>query len=127
MWLNYSIYNFLACRSCYACMRDVACGYCYVDKVDYVLNGSCLPADYDNPWRSVAGRCNTTLLPGRLTWGYDFCPSPYSWMPMVGLVLYLIFFAPGVCTVIKYHLYLVNKSWQISMNFGIRLNLNMPA
>ncbi|XP_064606088.1 proton myo-inositol cotransporter-like [Liolophura sinensis] len=83
-------------RSCYACMRDVTCGYCYVDKFDYVLNGSCLPADYDDPWRSVAGRCNATRLPGRLTWGYDFCPSPYSWMPMVGLVLYLIFFAPGM-------------------------------
>lgn len=28
-------------------------------------------------------------------WAYSFCPTPYSWTALVGLVLYLVFFAPG--------------------------------
>lgn len=28
-------------------------------------------------------------------WAYSFCPTPYSWTALLGLVLYLIFFAPG--------------------------------
>ncbi|KAL5015124.1 hypothetical protein ScPMuIL_009394 [Solemya velum] len=82
--------------SCNDCMQDLYCGYCYLDLITGVHNSSCLPADYDNPWQSTIGRCNSTSLPGELTWAYDYCPTQYSWMPMVGLVLYLIFFAPGM-------------------------------
>ncbi|GFS05990.1 proton myo-inositol cotransporter [Elysia marginata] len=82
-------------RTCNACRQDLECGYCYVDMPEYVINSSCLPTTYDNPWTSTMGRCNSSSLPGQLTWAYDYCPTPYSWMPMVGLVLYLISFAPG--------------------------------
>jgi hypothetical protein len=34
-------------------------------------------------------------LPGAITWAYEYCPTAYAWMAMVGLVLYLVFFAPG--------------------------------
>ncbi|CAI9722228.1 proton myo-inositol cotransporter-like [Octopus vulgaris] len=83
-------------KNCNQCMRDLYCGYCYMDTFRGSVNSSCLPADYDNPWLSTKGRCNSTYLPGKLTWAYDYCPTPYAWMPMVGLVLYLVFFAPGM-------------------------------
>jgi len=82
-------------RSCNSCVKDLHCGYCYVNSPTMALNGSCLPADYDKPVMSLAGRCNSTHLPGQLTWAYDFCPTTYAWMPLVGLILYLICFAPG--------------------------------
>lgn len=83
------------CRSCNDCRQDLECGFCYVDLGDAVINSSCLPTIYDNPWASTVGRCNGSTLQNGLTWAYDYCPTPYFWMPMVGLVLYLVFFAPG--------------------------------
>ncbi|CAG2218864.1 ITR [Mytilus edulis] len=83
-------------KTCNDCMQDLFCGYCYQDVRHAALNSSCLPTTYDNPWVSTGGRCNTTDLKGDLTWAYDFCPTDFSWMPMLGLVLYLIFFAPGM-------------------------------
>ncbi|BFZ08921.1 hypothetical protein BsWGS_11960 [Bradybaena similaris] len=83
-------------RTCNECRMDLDCGYCYVDLPMVVTNSSCLPTDYDNPWMSTVGRCNSSTLPPTVTWAYDYCPTPYSWMPMVGLVLYLISFAPGM-------------------------------
>ncbi|KAH8871773.1 Proton myo-inositol cotransporter [Schistosoma japonicum] len=29
-------------------------------------------------------------------WAYDHCPSPYGWMTLIGLILYLASFAPGM-------------------------------
>lgn len=29
-------------------------------------------------------------------WAYNFCPSSWSWLVLLGLVLYLAFFAPGM-------------------------------
>ena len=84
-------------RTCNDCRQDLDCGYCYIDLNDAVANATCLPTTYDNPWTATIGRCNSSELPGQLTWAYDYCPTPYSWMPMVGLVLYLVFFAPGTC------------------------------
>ncbi|XP_076106594.1 proton myo-inositol cotransporter-like [Mytilus galloprovincialis] len=83
-------------KTCNDCMQDLFCGYCYQDVRHAAVNSSCLPTTYDNPWVSTGGRCNTTVLKGDLTWAYDFCPTDFSWMPMLGLVLYLIFFAPGM-------------------------------
>jgi len=77
-------------------MVDILCGYCFVDGGGSgVTNSSCLAVSLDNPWMSKMGPCNSQKLPGKLTWAYDYCPSPYSWMPMVGLILYLVTFAPG--------------------------------
>ncbi|XP_069100999.1 proton myo-inositol cotransporter-like [Argopecten irradians] len=82
--------------TCNQCMRALECGYCYLDNVRGPTNSSCLPTDYEDPWQATMGRCNSTSLSGNLTWAYDYCPTDYSWMPMAGLVLYLIFFAPGM-------------------------------
>lgn len=82
-------------RSCYDCMTDLDCGYCYIDGASEPRNSSCLQSDYDYSVKATVGRCNSTHLAGSLTWAYDFCPTPYAWMPMVGLVMYVVFFAPG--------------------------------
>lgn len=29
-------------------------------------------------------------------WAYNYCPTPYSWTVLLGLILYLAFFAPGL-------------------------------
>lgn len=74
------------------------CGYCYVDlDSEGVANGSCLPTSPDNWLQSTAGRCQNYSISKRddLVWAYDFCPTRYYWLPMVGLISYLIFFAPG--------------------------------
>ncbi|WAR27027.1 MYCT-like protein [Mya arenaria] len=83
--------------TCNDCMMDLSCGYCFVDNEGTeISNSSCLPTGTDNPWVSGIGQCNQQTLPGKLTWAYDYCPSPFSWMPMVGLVLYLVTFAPAI-------------------------------
>ena len=28
-------------------------------------------------------------------WAYNYCPTPNSWLVLLGLILYLAFFAPG--------------------------------
>ncbi|KAL3172697.1 hypothetical protein MRX96_012749 [Rhipicephalus microplus] len=44
---------------------------------------------------SLVGSCQQpTAAP--FVWAYNWCPSRYSWMTILGLVLYLFFFAPGL-------------------------------
>ena len=87
---------FLCFSTCDECMMDLTCGFCYSEKDAVgVTNSSCLPTDIDNPWISSVGRCKTYNKGQQLSWAYDYCPSPYSWMPLVGLILYLVSFAPG--------------------------------
>ena len=77
-------------------MMDLYCGYCYHDNETLgPYNASCLQSDYNDPLSATWGRCNSTHLEEGLSWAYDYCPTPFSWMPMMGLVFYLLFFAPG--------------------------------
>ncbi|OQV14535.1 Proton myo-inositol cotransporter [Hypsibius exemplaris] len=87
--------------TCDACVRSGECGFCYhPDEESIPKQGSCLPvAALDDYTHAAAGRCrNTTLAEMRGTfWTFDSCPSPlYAWVPIVGLVLYLLFFAAGM-------------------------------
>ncbi|XP_013395118.1 proton myo-inositol cotransporter isoform X2 [Lingula anatina] len=82
--------------TCDQCMVDLSCGFCYNDANNTAVNGSCLATSYDDPLTSLYGRCNSTSLPGSVAWAYDYCPTSFSWMAMVGLVSYLVFFAPGM-------------------------------
>lgn len=88
--------------SCNSCMLDNHCGYCYEAVVhDVASNGSCLGVSRDAlgfpvPGRSAYGRCGGKPAGGRPKWAYGFCPSSFSWMATAGLVLYLVFFAPGM-------------------------------
>ncbi|XP_066523234.1 solute carrier family 2 member 13b isoform X3 [Hoplias malabaricus] len=62
-----------------------------------VLNSSCEPVDPANTEESASGRCsNTTQINTAAFWAYNYCPTPYSWIVLMGLILYLAFFAPGM-------------------------------
>ena len=75
---------------------DFDCGFCFNENsAGMIGNTSCLSSDYDSPALSMVGRCNSTSLPQGLNWAYDFCPTYYAWVPMAGIVMYLMFFAPG--------------------------------
>lgn len=51
---------------------------------------------------TTVGRCNaTTGEEPDLIYAYQYCPTDYSWMGIVGLGVYLMFFAPGTITLLK--------------------------
>ncbi len=63
--VNWSIEScFHICRDCNSCMRDLYCGFCYMDEPKGPVNGSCLQSDYNNPLAATEGRCNHTDLKG---------------------------------------------------------------
>ncbi|CAL1532975.1 unnamed protein product [Lymnaea stagnalis] len=81
-------------RSCESCIENANCGFCYTGSGSSI-NGSCLVTDPKENDHSDYGECQNTSLSGVL-WAYDYCPTSYSWMAIFGLVLYLMFFAPGM-------------------------------
>ncbi|XP_022238145.1 proton myo-inositol cotransporter-like [Limulus polyphemus] len=88
-----------ACSSysmCSKCVNDLNCGYCFFNLPSGPSNGSCLLAGPDKPDISTAGLCNGSVLEGPLTWAYEWCPSDHSWIILLGLVLHIMCFAPGM-------------------------------
>ncbi|CAH1264508.1 SLC2A13 [Branchiostoma lanceolatum] len=90
-------------KTCNQCALDAECGYCFtLDSNNSVANGSCVPTDASR-WDTFAGtgRCayaNDTAdhQQAGANWAFNYCPSRYSWLAILGLVLYLMFFAPGM-------------------------------
>uniref|UniRef100_A0A6Q2YYA1 Proton myo-inositol cotransporter n=1 Tax=Esox lucius TaxID=8010 RepID=A0A6Q2YYA1_ESOLU len=82
---------------CEQCMLDPGCGFCYLENSTAVFASSCLPVNTASTEKSAWGRCsNSTRLRDHTYWAYNYCPSSYSWVVLLGLVLYLAFFAPGM-------------------------------
>ncbi|KAK3759893.1 hypothetical protein RRG08_065854, partial [Elysia crispata] len=89
---------------CYSCTQDSACGFCYhPDQHGHPTNGSCVQAgDGDlTELHSLHGRCSHVgngtgaMLGGdglRYTFGY--CPTDYSWLAVLGCMLFVLGFAP---------------------------------
>lgn len=43
-----------------------------------------------------SSRCsNSSLMRDQTYWAYNYCPTSFSWLVLLGLVLYLAAFAPG--------------------------------
>nr|XP_005173513.2 proton myo-inositol cotransporter-like [Danio rerio] len=83
--------------SCEPCMLDPGCGYCYQENSTAVFASSCVPVNPASTERAAWGKCsNSTHLPDSGIWAYNFCPTSYSWVVLLGLVLYLASFAPGM-------------------------------
>ena len=75
------------CASC----QSAGCGFCFIETPAGPANGSCLPLPTSNT--SIAPpACSATDH----IWTSDWCPSPHSWLPVLGLCLYLVAFAPGM-------------------------------
>ncbi|KAA0721175.1 Proton myo-inositol cotransporter [Triplophysa tibetana] len=83
--------------SCEPCMLDPSCGYCYQENNTAVFASSCVPVNPTSTERAAWGRCaNSTHALDSGIWAYNFCPTSYSWVVLLGLVLYIAFFAPGM-------------------------------
>ncbi|XP_044535040.1 proton myo-inositol cotransporter [Gracilinanus agilis] len=84
--------------SCDGCMLDPGCGFCYKMNKSDVVDSSCIPVNKESTNEAAWGRCTneTKFKAEELFWAYNFCPTPYSWTVLMGLILYLVFFAPGM-------------------------------
>ncbi|XP_023203316.1 proton myo-inositol cotransporter-like isoform X1 [Xiphophorus maculatus] len=85
--------------SCEPCMLDPDCGFCYLENDAGVFNSSCVPVSPASPDSAAWGRCsNRTEESFSPYWAYNYCPTSYSWVVLLGLILYLASFAPGMGT-----------------------------
>nr|AKN21404.1 slc2a-10 [Schmidtea mediterranea] len=87
--------------NCEECVTSSACGFCYIPNAinkSIVLNTSCLATQTHFSKYSSSGWCsqNATHFVSNAIWNYDFCVSKYSWVIIVGLILYLISFSIGM-------------------------------
>ncbi|KAK2842679.1 hypothetical protein Q5P01_012879 [Channa striata] len=83
--------------SCEHCMLDPDCGFCYRENGTSVYDSSCVPVNQGSTDHAAWGRCsNQTEAAGSPLWAYNYCPTSYSWIVLLGLILYLAFFAPGM-------------------------------
>uniref|UniRef100_H3D887 Proton myo-inositol cotransporter n=1 Tax=Tetraodon nigroviridis TaxID=99883 RepID=H3D887_TETNG len=86
-------------ENCQPCMLDPLCGFCYRDNGTAVYDSSCVPVNQTYTNLAAWGRCsNQTGAAGEAFWAYNYCPTSYSWLVLLGLLLYLAFFAPGMGT-----------------------------
>ncbi|XP_064606044.1 proton myo-inositol cotransporter-like [Liolophura sinensis] len=85
---------------CDQCNASPNCGFCFNDQNGTFTNGSCLVTAGAYKENSVAGPCSaeqqTTLSS---IWAYDFCPSNYAWITFLGMIMYIVSFAPGLAPV----------------------------
>ncbi|XP_047430790.1 proton myo-inositol cotransporter-like [Mugil cephalus] len=82
---------------CEPCMLDPGCGFCYRENASALLTSSCVPVNKASTEHAAWGRCsNSTLMKDQTYWAYNYCPTSYSWLVLLGLVLYLAAFAPGL-------------------------------
>uniref|UniRef100_A0A4W6G0Z0 Proton myo-inositol cotransporter n=1 Tax=Lates calcarifer TaxID=8187 RepID=A0A4W6G0Z0_LATCA len=84
-------------ESCEFCMLDPNCGFCYRENGTSVYDSSCVPVNQLSTDHAAWGRCsNQTEATDSPIWAYNYCPTSYSWVVLMGLILYLAFFAPGM-------------------------------
>uniref|UniRef100_A0A8C6V2L6 Solute carrier family 2 member 13 n=1 Tax=Neogobius melanostomus TaxID=47308 RepID=A0A8C6V2L6_9GOBI len=73
------------------------CGFCYRDNGSVLLTTSCVPVNKASTEHAAWGRCsNASQMKEHTYWAYNYCPTSYSWLVLLGLVLYLAAFAPGM-------------------------------
>lgn len=84
---------------CSDCMLNPDCGFCYLLNGSSVVDSSCDHVNKASTGEAAWGRCsNETAMADGTFWAYNYCPTSYSWTVLMGLVMYLIFFAPGMGT-----------------------------
>lgn len=84
---------------CSACSRMPQCGFCFSTSPgsDVIISASCLRVNASHHDFSLVGRCHEDAKgQSNETWALEWCPSAYSWVTMLGMALYLMFFAPGM-------------------------------
>lgn len=91
-----------AYSTCSECARDSNCGFCFSTTTESGFPlaqpiSSCMRVNPDDHYLSLRGNCShgTDELK-HFVWAYEWCPSSYGSFTLVGLILYLLFFAPGM-------------------------------
>ncbi|XP_032895191.1 proton myo-inositol cotransporter isoform X1 [Amblyraja radiata] len=92
---NVSCVNY---KFCDRCMLDPNCGFCFKMQHPNITETSCVPVSNRSDAIAAWGRCSneSEFKKEGLSWAFNFCPTKYSWTALLGLILYLIFFAPGM-------------------------------
>jgi len=88
--------------TCNECMVNDYCGFCFRDGS---MEGSCIETHATN-YSSGAefGPCSAAAsdFDGEdqdrdgYVWAWGWCPTKHGWITVVGLIFYLLFFAPGM-------------------------------
>ncbi|XP_077400035.1 proton myo-inositol cotransporter-like isoform X2 [Vanacampus margaritifer] len=82
---------------CEPCMLDPACGFCYRENGSALLTSSCVPVNRASTEQAAWGRCsNSSQMREHTYWAYNYCPTSFSWLVLLGLMFYLAAFAPGM-------------------------------
>ncbi|XP_059351889.1 proton myo-inositol cotransporter-like isoform X3 [Daphnia carinata] len=95
---------------CNECNSIIDCGFCFMDNPASggILKGSCLLSKENSTFMSDYGPCsNLSSMAGfsgsaaaagqsPFIYAYGWCPSPHGWITVLGLMTYLLFFAPGM-------------------------------
>ncbi|KAE8737162.1 hypothetical protein FOCC_FOCC017376, partial [Frankliniella occidentalis] len=79
-----------AVQRCSGCVSSsLSCGYCFA--ADGNASSWCGSTAH-------SGLCTaaTDAEPAGMTWAVGWCPSPYSWIAIASLVLFLVMFSPGL-------------------------------
>lgn len=82
---------------CSYCTRNPDCGFCFSQDStrNAPTSASCLRVDPNDHTRPKTKECRDPSGKQAI-WAYEWCPSIYAWVTLIGLVLYLIAFAPGM-------------------------------
>lgn len=90
---------------------------------------NCILKHSFNIYIALFFRCEneTKFKTEEVFWAYNFCPTPYSWTALLGLILYLVFFAPGkqacIATVVFIKLSLLRGDKLLFLKFLIYCSL----
>lgn len=83
--------------ACSACSRNPECGFCFTPSSNssLIASATCLHVNSSHHDQSIMGNCSIGSASDHI-WAYEWCPSAYSWVTVLGMVMYLFFFAPGM-------------------------------
>uniref|UniRef100_A0A0L8HGE7 Major facilitator superfamily (MFS) profile domain-containing protein n=1 Tax=Octopus bimaculoides TaxID=37653 RepID=A0A0L8HGE7_OCTBM len=87
--------NLCSYSTCDTCIMDDKCGFEYTDNGHTVKFGYCLPKGNSSDDSDICST-ETNSTTDHEIFALDFCPSDYSWSAILGLVLYLMSFSPGM-------------------------------
>lgn len=85
--------------ACSDCSQNPLCGFCFIPSngtsSSLIAEATCLHVNATHHDQSILGNCATGSTSKHI-WALEWCPSAYSWVIMLGMVMYLLFFAPGM-------------------------------
>lgn len=114
---------------CSTCTTNDFCGFCFNGTSS---KNSCYRVNETSKDSSQLGNCNFSSQQdgnNNFVWAYEWCPSEYSWLIVVGMVSYLLFFAPGMGPMpwtINSEIYPSwARSWCLSMTTSVNWLFNL--